>query len=66
MTDEEETYTVTIQCQNCHFPKYYHIPKGEEVNTYLKEEICEFCNCLVIKEFEDNKYRRKRNDGDYE
>lgn len=69
MTDEneEDTYTVTIPCQNCGFKKYYHLPKGEEANTYLKEEECEFCGCLVIKEFEYNyKYSKRKQDDDYE
>jgi hypothetical protein len=54
-----ETYSISVICHNCHHvpmndyierepgpdPKQISIPKGTEVQTFLREMVCENCDC---------------------
>ena len=49
-SDEQDTYQINFECDNCSDEETYDIPCGTRVNDFLKDKKCENCGCLVKEE----------------
>ena len=47
-----KTYSVEYKCDNCGREKYFYIPNGIPVREHLKDIICDWCKCKIVKEKE--------------
>lgn len=56
---ENTVYVVEVKCNNCSKSLFHLVPLGIEVNEHLKEEVCKFCNCKLIRQ-EINPYSRQQ------
>jgi hypothetical protein len=45
LEDDEETYSHTARCPNCHEPNYFQIPKGVTIRSYMSRKTCNSCGC---------------------
>lgn len=48
--DEETTYEMNYECDNCESEEMYEIPIGIKWNDYIKGKKCENCGCLLFEE----------------
>ena len=47
---KNELYAINIVCDNCKKEKVFYIQKGIPVKQHLKNTICEFCKCNIVKD----------------
>ena len=48
--EDENTYTTSIECDNCGSEFEFDIPKGTTIKTFLIDEKCDDCGCLIKEE----------------
>lgn len=55
-SEDENTYSYCYECDNCGDESEFDIPCGTRVEDYLKNKICETCECKILdKESSINK-----------
>lgn len=45
--EEDNTYEMEWECDNCADNESYDIPKGTKVEDFIKDKICEVCGCKL-------------------
>src|SRR4051812_32513449 len=43
------TYSHTAHCPNCSYRNAYAIPRGQTIDSYMRDQTCDNCGCDMVR-----------------